>query len=291
MNIFKSLKSLGLAALLSTSLAISKPANAEEMPFFEKCDTCGHVSVSDNWTFGGQKISWSPNELGSWTYSQNPILNNGEVEGLELRVTGPESGNSHGAQSWVISQKDFNDGNDWQINFSWQAERRDRIHNRYQIQITDGFIEPNGLYWTSKDIPGTNNFISDDIFGKMINHSKWELYFHEQYYTDLNTWPNPIANWSFDINKEGLAKLYDQPNSSGNVISQNQLDKNYPWHFRFMVTDATSSGFPAGDISMNLYSFDATASPVPEPSALLLSGIAGAGLGAYSLARRKIKVS
>jgi len=50
------------------------------------------------------------------------------------------------------------------------------------------------------------------------------------------------------------------------------LDMTKEWHLRFLLNDATSSGYPAGDNAFRLYDFSA----VPDPatlSLLLLGGV------------------
>ena len=51
--------------------------------------------------------------------------------------------------------------------------------------------------------------------------------------------------------------MYEGPDGTGVLHSSMSLDSSYPWHIRFMTGDATSGGFPGGDVVINLYSFQA----------------------------------
>ena len=65
---------------------------------------------------------------GNWTTSET------EHSGyVELSVQGPTSGNTYGAESWIRTTYDFNDGKDHVINFRWQPTFRDPHFNHYFI--------------------------------------------------------------------------------------------------------------------------------------------------------------
>ena len=273
------MKAITLGAIVaSTVLCLKAPeAKAELLPFYETCPACGHSDFSEFWTSGGQKIGWNGGSGSAWSFSHNPLENG---NGVEMKIVGPLSGNSYGAEAWVKTVRDFNDGNDWLINFSWNADRRDTYHNRLQLQITDGYTDPaQGIYWECRNIPGTVNLLTEaDLRGP--GNSEFDLYLHE----NLGIWAETRQNYSLEISPNGRARLFDETTSPGRLLTEKTLDKSYPWYFRVMAKDATSSGLPAGDYSINVN--DVSASQVPEPSSAMLLLSAGA-LGAGYLAFRK----
>ncbi len=202
------------------------------------------------WIIGGRKTSWSVSYPGSWTWSHDEITD--PVDGyLRSRVQGLGSGNSYGAVSWVHTVYNFNDGNEYTLNFTWKADVSDDWVNTYYIQVTDGYVysfdeNPGGWFRTE----GT----ADLLKGPDAPEGR-------EYHTDSEK-----LTWSIGISaSEAKARLYDGPDATGSLLHEGTLDPAKPWYVRFALWDATSSGFPAGDSRLNLYDFSAVCEP-PEPN-------------------------
>lgn len=211
------------------------------------------VIDSSLWAIGGAKRGWdlsNPSDTGSWNYSHEEITD--PIDGyLNMRVWGPTSGNTYGAEAWVRTNTDFNDGINHIINFTWEPEFIDYHYNTYFIQVTDGYISPeNTLHWAlGSDYAGTVNLLREENLQGDLTRG-W-IFENE---------PSPgKLDYSITIDPSGVARLYDSPNATGTLIYESALDLAYPWYVRFMVSDGTSAGFPAGDARLKLYSF----SPVP----------------------------
>jgi len=229
------------------------------------------------WVWGGAKRGWNPSnpsDTGNWKYSHKEITD--PMDGyLQMRVHGPTSGNTYGAEAWIRTTQNFNDGNSWTINFTWEPEFHDSHYNFYHIQITDGYISPdNYIHWAREyDCPGTENLLwtifpdNELIQGKgfynaaMPGKLTWSITIDPFY---EKVWPPPTYYVP-------VARLFTGPDGTGWELDRQELDLNYPWYVRFMVSDATSAYFPAGDTRLNLYSFEA----IPEPTTILLLGLGG----------------
>lgn len=217
-----------------------------------ECNVPGDNLWSDNfedgiidpslWEIGGEKRGCGPpcgSNRGSWNISQNEIIDS--IDGyLELRVWGPASGYTYGAEAWVRNTTDFNDGNNHIINFTWEPDFGDYHYNFFFIQVTDGYISPeNNLHWNHSDYPGTVNLLRNPGTG-------WGF--------ENEASPGKL-NWSIEIDSSGIARLYDGPDATGTIKFEGAIDPAYPWYLRFMVSDGTSAGFPGGDAWLNLYDF------------------------------------
>lgn len=264
-----------LGSVLGTG---SVEAKAEQMPFFENVDN--QSVVSKDWVIGGQKIGYNGGLNSNWDYSHSPINDN---KGIEMKVSGPSNGVSYGAGAWAQTKIDFNNEHDWLINFSFQVDRKEPDANWIFIQITDGYTDPNGmLYWFNKDIPGT----VDLAYNKALGFNGQDTHFLALN-GNASPWPDNIANWSIEIDKSGIARLYNEPNKKGNMISEKTLDFNHPWHLRFMGYDGNSAGYGPGNMSFNVY--QVSANHVPEPSSLVLLASAGIGTLGYLGLNKKTK--
>ncbi len=209
------------------------------------------------WVTGGAKrgsFKRTPKGVGHWTFSCKEIR--GEDGHLQLRVAGPRSGNTYGAEAWARTKRDFNDGRTWMINFCWQADVAIKGHyDYYHIQITDGSIPDIGyIHWSLNDNPGTVDFLTSyDSRGKSRNGKPLMQ-------------GTPKRHWSIRIDPKGTAVLYDGPSGTGKIVSRGKLDSKKPWHIRFMVLDATSAGFPGGDTRFKLYRFTSSVGRATSPS-------------------------
>lgn len=194
------------------------------------------------WEVGGRAIDAFGG--GAWNYENVEVVDT--IDGyLSNHVWGTVSGLTYGAEAWVRTKYDFNDGQQHTINFTWEPTFADYDYhtNIFYIQITDGYIATNqDLFWQQSDYPGT----SDLLWDSNSTGKGW----------GFENEPSPgKLNWSITIDPSGIARLYDGPNATGNLLRQENLDSTYPWYIRFMVSDGTSSGFPAGDARLNLYNF------------------------------------
>lgn len=236
------------------------------------------IIASDLWVYGGTRRGYPSDPFGGdWSYSHTE--ENGQ---LRSRVWGPDSGLTFGAEAWVMTVNNYNDGQAHLINFNWQPQFNDPHYNSYFIQITDGFISDTGtpsaptLHWNHADWAGTANLLTTTNLGTEEHGWGFE-----------NTSSPGELEWSIVIDATGIASLFEGRDGQGVLRNQEALDPAYDWHLRFMVVDGTSSGFPAGDASLILNSFSSESSSVPEPASLIL----WSGLGAMGLiaARRKRK--
>jgi len=209
------------------------------------------------WDSGGCTRGYDPSQpcgIGGWTYS---IQENTAADGyLRLRVAGPTSGNTYGAEAWVKSTYDFNDGSDHIINFTWEAVVSDNHYNYYYIQITDGYIPEYGNvhwpFWTPPDplLVGTVDLLWDrQPSGDTIPGASLVAGLAK-------------ASWALEITSDGVARFITVSDTGDNLVifDEYTLDPSFPWYVRFMVIDATSAGFPGSDSTdLRLYDFSATA--------------------------------
>ena len=198
------------------------------------------------WETGCATRGWDSSQSqgeGDWTCSVDEIV---DADGfIQMEVQGPTSGNTYGAEAWALASANLNDGNCHVIDFTWEVEVDAPGHYNYHyIQITDGFIpELGSVHWpqTQPPIEGTVNLaVHEDPLGQIVQGI--------QLVDGLAK-----TTWSVVVQASGKAMLYDGPGGTGNFLHQAPLDPAYPWHLRFMVIDATSSGFPAGHDKMKIY--------------------------------------
>jgi hypothetical protein len=252
-----------IITLLSAMLLVGVILRADVLAqaIFEDDFDDGSINTA-LWTSGGAKNSWNmdPNG-GAWSWSH--VESGGD---LEMRVWGPASGNTYGAAAWLQTKYNFNDGKSYIINFSWQPQPIDWHVNAYFIQVTDGWLPTKGeaYWWPMCDnawptdspyyLAGTTNLLWIDNPGGWQNDRGWWL----------ETTQSPgTQTWSVRIASSGTAQLYDAPNGAGQLIKEQSLDMNSPWYLRFVVTDATSAGFPAGEARLKVYHVAASVIPGP----------------------------
>lgn len=216
------------------------------------------VLDTELWVAGGGGRGWredAPLGDGDWDFSHDEIIDATDSH-LRIRVQGPRSANTYGAEAWVRTVHNFNDGRRHVIDFTWEARPTIMGHSDYYfIQITDGFTPARGdFHWPVRrpplepireaDLKGTADLLVTQVSGSQLLSPGQSL-------------PNGFgpAAMSIEIEPNGLARLYNGPDASGTVLHETILDTERPWYTRFMVSDGTSSGFSAGDSSLNLYSF------------------------------------
>lgn len=193
------------------------------------------------WVVGGTTRGTG---VGDWQWSHEEVV---APDGyLRTRVWGPTSSNSYGAEAWVRTTYDYNDGSDYLINFKWETTVNANHVDMFAIQFTDGSIPGGGdLYWY-----GDKNIGS-------IDGSAW----NNAYFKYEKPAMAP-SDWSIQIDADNnMATVYDGPNLTGQIVGQKTLDPGHAWHLRFIHSDATSGGYPAGDNSLYLYDFKSIAEP------------------------------
>ncbi len=242
------MRRLALTLLLVTSLTLTPTsvfAVVDSSDDFED-----GVIDTDLWVFGGRRESWTPSDEGTWTWSHNEIT---AADGyLQTRVYGPASGYSYGATAWIRSTYNFNDGRSHIINFTWNADvaPQPQAGSLYYIQLTNGYMPSfeekplnhfltDGLEGTT-DLLYTPNPLGEEYHGKQINSD------------------TPKETWSLAIDSSGVTRLYNGPNGTGSLVREESPDSTEPWYVRFVVSEATSSGYGAGDSRFNLYRFSST---------------------------------
>lgn len=213
------------------------------------------------WATGGAKRGPNPSYpigVGNWQYSHQEIMD--PIDGyMSVRVWGPTSGITYGADAWIRTVYNFNDGQSHVINFTWEADVNDTHHNHYLIQITDGYVHDRGwLHWPSEDYPGTANL----LWGTSPSGDPYRgIYFASELGLGAGL---PKSTWSITIDSSGIGRLYDDSDGMGSLIHEATLDPTYPWYIRLMVSDGTSAGFSAGDARLILYDF--SDSVISEPT-------------------------
>ncbi len=242
--------------LLVNTLFISSTTAAPISDDFED----GNVD-SSKWVTHGYKGGVGGVGTGDWQYSLSEIM---ATDGyFQARVWGPTSGNSYGAEAWIRSSKNFNDGQMWSINFTWETTIGHTPHcDSFVIEVTDGSYTDNcDLSWTARPAPPGHVYLwnAETDWSKSGGVER-----------DARG-PLAKSSWSILIEPQGTASLYQLPNLEGTVYRTVNLDVNEEWYLRFLLNAATSSGFPAGDNTLKLYDFSA----IPEPTTLLLFGLGG----------------
>lgn len=134
------------------------------------------IIESNMWATHGYKAGYNGVGAGSWEYS---ITEGGTSQpGLQARVWGPTSADTYGAEAWVISKKNFNDGQTWLINFTWDT--------------TVGYT-PHGDGFSTSIVTTANPPDIQDMCGWIANDSR----------------PDVRELWHYAID---MGVPYDQPN-------------------------------------------------------------------------------
>jgi hypothetical protein len=220
------------------------------------------VIDTSKWVVGGQNRGYTGSPAGSWQWSHQEITD--PTDGyLRSHVSGPYTLNTYGAEAWIRTTQNFNDGGNYVMNFTWQPNFADSHYNIYFVQITDGYI-PSGVpfHWQLDGEPGT----TDLLWRQDQPSGVW----HQGLGFENQTTPGKL-NWSLEILASGTARLYDAPDKAGTLLREESLDLAKDWYFRLMVNDGTSMGFGAGDAWFDVYDVEV----VPEPATLLLFGLGG----------------
>ena len=264
-----------LITVAAAGLLVVGSNNVEATTFSEEFEN-GTIDQS-LWDTGGRKVSWTPADQGSWSWSHEELTDPQDGY-LQAKVWGPASANSYGAWAWIQTTSNFNDGKRNVIDFTWQPEVPSD-NGVYFIQIANG---ANG-----GDIPS---------FGEQ----HWDAPLYGDGWSgsvDLlrHTWSNNLQHagmyfpgedkkdWSIVIEPTGTATLYDGPGATGSMLRQEVLNPADDWYVRWIVREATSAGFGAGEARLNLYSVSA----VPEPTTLALATFGFAGLAVLGRHRRQ----
>lgn len=203
------------------------------------------------YTSGGGARGWRLNDpigTGGWGYSHE-WAKTGPDEYLRIRVFGPPSGNTYGAEAWIMSKNNFNDGQMHYVHLTWEGVPTIEGHeDNYLIQITDGFIPPAADYHWAVRRPPLPPITPEHMAGTA------DLFIESR--------PSGFSQttWTIIIRPEGVARLYKtllrpedgDPGTPNNEVALNSLK---PWYIRIMVTDGTSAGFGAGDTSLRIHGF------------------------------------
>jgi len=207
------------------------------------------VIDTDLWVTHGRKGGYGGLGAGNWQYSFNEFDDNDGY--LEARVWGPRSGWTYFGEASVRTAYNFNDGNRWLINFTWETTTGfNPAFDCFGIQITDGgFPQNDNCYWVwNENPPGTVTLWYTVHWGS----------------TDYPPgWQEPIARFtkktlSIRIDPgQNVASFYKLPNGEGSPQSQVPLDPSREWYIRFVQVDATAAGLDPGDNTFKLYHFAA----------------------------------
>ena len=110
---------------------------------------------------------------GSW---EDPFIVEGGTSqpGLQARVWGPTLANTFGAEAWVLSKKNFNDGQTWLIKFTWDTTVGYTPHG-------DGFST---LIVTTADLPDIQ-----DMCAWIANDSRPDVRELWHYAIDMGGYP------------------------------------------------------------------------------------------------------
>jgi MYXO-CTERM domain-containing protein len=245
----------------------------------------GQIDAS-KWVVGGRRVSWTPSDQGSWTWSHQEVI---AADGyLNMNSQGPNTGNSYGATPWIRSTFDLNDGQYNTENFTWNVDVPQRFC-RVLIQIVDGDNLPTfGQSNWGDGLTPPNNWLNVDALGtKNLLWSQQGTYYLPSFDFPDYSGDSQKTTWSITTDPSGTAKLFDGPDGTGTLLTQTTLDPTEHWYTRFMDYSGTSAGCPAGDCSFNLYSCSITSS-VPEPSTFVIWATGAIGLLAYAWRRRRM---
>jgi hypothetical protein len=195
------------------------------------------------WEVGGDLRGWEGYGIGPWQWSHT-LANSA----LRTRVWGPTSANTYGATAWVRNRRDFNDGQNHLINFTWNSTVNASHVDVMAIEVTDGtVIADSSIDWFFADSAGNKNlYLTGNEMGPIGTGCA----------TTLGMQNSAPTTWSISLNAASrVATLFDGPDSTANTVCQKTLDSAHPWFIRFMIADMTASGYPAGDNSLYLYDF------------------------------------
>jgi len=203
------------------------------------------------WVIGGARRGWGPaakpfDDL-YWEHSVKQVA--GTDGCLAMRVWGPQSSYTAGAEAWVRTAYDFHDGKDYIVDFTWDSVvESGHNYDKHFIQVTDGYVSPvNSLDWQFSPSPPAG---TTDLLWERLGDGSMEA--GRKLTSGL-----PKSTWSIRIGHEGIARLYEGPGGTGTMLHEAPLDASKPWHIRFMVSDGTSQGLPAGDVTLRLYALKA----------------------------------
>jgi hypothetical protein len=280
----KRLISFSTCVSLTLLLTLVMPTNSPAACVTFGDDFEDGVINNSLWTVGSAARGPSqsdPKGTGTWNYEIKEVP--GPPDGhLNMHVWGPTSGISYGAESWVRTNYNFNNGCEkCVINFTWEPKFADPHYNVYYIQITDQEDTPeygsiHWPRWEPEGIPGTEDLLWDVHTSQEPANN--DIYRGRGF--EYETSPG-VLSWSIIIDRFDpfgfpTATLYSHPNGTGWVIDEVMLDITKPWYNRFMVIDGTSAGYPKGDAQLNLYYYDAVC--IPEPATICLLGLGVLGL-------------
>jgi len=118
---------------------------------------------TNRWVVGGRRTSYTSSDQGSWQWQHDEIIDSSDGY-LRTRVWGPTSAGSYGAAGWIRTVDNFNDGMNYTLNFTWNADVSDDYHtNVYVIQVTDCYVAPfeesPGSPWNWEAQEGTTNLL------------------------------------------------------------------------------------------------------------------------------------
>ena len=177
------------------------------------------VIDSSQWVTGGAKRGWqnaNTGDTGSWTYSVNETLIPGGDGYANMHVSGPGSSGTYGAEAWIMSTYDFNDGLGHLVNFTWEPII-DGHYDKYFIQLTDGYISTiDSLHWDESD-PAVGDHTTDFLwftnpnFGTVLRG----IHLGDGFASSI---PGK-SSWSLQVMPTGVGRLYAGPNSTGTLLS------------------------------------------------------------------------
>jgi hypothetical protein len=225
-------------------------ASIGEPPCILSDDFEDGVVNSNLWVTLGNKGGQGAFGTGGWQHSFTEYPNGNEDGYLKARVWGPPSGNTYWGEASVRTTYNFNDGNQWLINFTWETTAVNPYFDCFAIQITDGgFPQTESAHWLWNVPAGTVN-----LWFTVSNGEE-----------DQPIAPFSKRTWSISIDPVGIASFYKSPNAEEAPHSQVVLDLSQEWYVRLVQVDATSAGFPGGDNTFKLYHFTAMAPVENEP--------------------------
>jgi hypothetical protein len=236
------MSSLLVKLFTGTVLLLALAGQAQSPPSFND-DFENGVLDSGLWVWDGAQRGFGSGANGPWYWSHT------ESSGrLELRVWGPATADTYGSEAWIRTQFNYNNGQNHLINFTWGASVNASHIDAFAIQIANGDVHEGSFYpWYFTDSATNKNLylVESQMPGQPTGVGQTNL---------------ASASWSIFIDAAThTATLYSGPNLSGLVIGQRSLETSEAWYVRFMLSDATSGGFPEGDNSMFLYGYCASA--------------------------------
>jgi len=180
----------------------------------------------DHWVIDGERRGYAGAPAGDWTWSHHEtVYDEGDPDGyLRMCVSGPYTPNTYGAEAWIRTTHDYNDGGWYTANFKWKAVPLDTHYNHYFIQITDGYIPPAAPFHWQYVEPRPPELAPTVDLLRSYNADLEELRRGGRPGEPPYIPQGSPATWSIVMDPSGTARLYNGPDGTGDLLREEALD-------------------------------------------------------------------